>query len=495
MALVWLRSLVRPGVAAAVVCLFTTTCILPSEPRLAAGVEISPNGGHNFRSLTETFQFTATARDRGGNALNRPVAWSSTRPTVVTIDAVTGVATAVDTGTGVAILASVDGVSSSVSVMVVQWPHHLGVVTQPSVTAAGGTIRPDSGVRIAVQDSLGKTVPSSSAGVTIAITSGTGAAGATLGGASPASAVDGVATFANLSIDKAGIGYTLTATSTGLTNATSGSFDIVGGAPTSLVITAAPTSWFAGETFTVTVVARDNLGNTASGFADTVTVALGINPTGDTLRGTAKVRAAGGTATFTDLRLRRAADYTLTATTPLAGVSPAQPVALEIKPGEPDALSFTRQPDTTRAGSPITPAVQVTLQDSLGNAITTFTGAMHMAIQNNPTGATLSGSVDEVAASGVATFPNLRIDRLGSGYTLLVSAPTAPVPSRTSDPFTITAGIATNLVFTEQPSSAQAGSPIRPGVGVKISVQDDQGNTDTTSTAPITLKITAGSGT
>ena len=37
----------------------------------------------------------------------------------------------------------------------------------------------------------------------------------------------GVATFANLSIDKAGTGYTLTASATGLTGATSGAFNVV----------------------------------------------------------------------------------------------------------------------------------------------------------------------------------------------------------------------------------------------------------------------------
>ncbi|MGH6692538.1 MAG: S8 family serine peptidase, partial [Gammaproteobacteria bacterium] len=241
------------------------------------------------------------------------------------------------------------------------------------------------------------------------------------------------------------------------------------------------------------------MGNVADGFggsaSDSVTVALGINPTGDTLRGTTTVRATGGTATFSTLRLRRAAGYTLTASTPRVGVSPAAPAGFTLRPSSPTQLTFTRQPDTTRAGSPIDPPVQVTLQDSLGNAFTDFDGTMQMALGSNPTGATLSGSLDEVAADGVATFPNLRVDRQGSSYTLVVSAPTAPVPSRTSDPFTITAGVATNLVFTEQPSSAQAGSPIRPGIGVKVSVQDDQGNTDTTSTAPITLKITAGSGT
>ncbi|MGH7675678.1 MAG: Ig-like domain-containing protein, partial [Gemmatimonadales bacterium] len=470
MAIVWLRSLVRPGVVAAAVCLFTTTCILPTEPRLAAGVEISPNG-HNFASLTETFQFTATPKDRDGNAVNKPISWSSDNTAIVTIDPGTGVVTAVDTGTTF-VVATVDNVSSSVAVIVDQDPDHLGFAQQPTPTQAGSTIAP--AVTIEVRDAMNMRVKGDTSSVTVGI----GLVGIPVLGTQ--TAADGIATFANLSIDSAAT-YTLTATSGTLQQATSISFAISGGAATSLVISGVPQPLFAGQVFTITVVARDSMGNVADGFggsaSDSVTVALGINPTGDTLRGTTTVRATGGTATFSTLRLRRAAGYTLTASTPRVGVSPAAPAGFTLRPSSPTQLTFTRQPDTTRAGSPIDPPVQVTLQDSLGNAFTDFDGTMQMALGSNPTGATLSGSLDEVAADGVATFPNLRVDRQGSSYTLVVSAPTAPVPSRTSDPFTITAGVATNLVFTEQPSSAQAGSPIRPGIGVKVSVQDDQGNT------------------
>src|SRR2546422_9307793 len=64
--------------------------------------------------------------------------------------------------------------------------------------------------------------------VTVAI--GTNAGGGTLSGARTHAAVSGVATFSGLSIDKAGTGYTLTATGAG--SATSAAFNITaGGAP------------------------------------------------------------------------------------------------------------------------------------------------------------------------------------------------------------------------------------------------------------------------
>jgi hypothetical protein len=66
-------------------------------------------------------------------------------------------------------------------------------------------------------------VTNSSAPVTVAL--GGSPTGATLSGTTTKNAVNGVATFNNLSIDKAGYGYTLVASSAGLPSATSSSFN------------------------------------------------------------------------------------------------------------------------------------------------------------------------------------------------------------------------------------------------------------------------------
>jgi len=97
---------------------------------------------------------------------------------------------------------------------------------------------------------------------------GTNPGGGTLGGTATVAAVAGVASFANLSIDKSGTGYTLTASATGPAAATSGAFNITPGTATQLVYTVQPTTTTAGATITpaVQVTARDGLGNTASGF-------------------------------------------------------------------------------------------------------------------------------------------------------------------------------------------------------------------------------------
>ena len=82
---------------------------------------------------------------------------------------------------------------------------------------------------VAITDAGGNVVTTGADSVrTVTLAIGTNPGGGTLtctGGLSKA-AIAGVATFAGCSIDRAGVGYTLTATSTGLTSATSNAFNV-----------------------------------------------------------------------------------------------------------------------------------------------------------------------------------------------------------------------------------------------------------------------------
>jgi hypothetical protein len=84
---------------------------------------------------------------------------------------------------------------------------------------------------VKVLDAGGYLVADSSASITLEITTGTPASGGpgTLIGTKTVTAVNGVATFSGLSIDTAGVGYRLTATSTDLTPADSALFTISSG--------------------------------------------------------------------------------------------------------------------------------------------------------------------------------------------------------------------------------------------------------------------------
>src|SRR5207244_1594766 len=121
-------------------------------------------------------------------------------------------------------------------------------------------------------------------------------------------AVNGVATFANLSINNPGTGYTLTASATGLTGATSSAFNIGGGAAANLVLTVQPSNAAAGAAITpaVQVTVQDAQGNTVTTATTSITVAIGTNPASGTLAGTTTVAAVSGVATFSNLSIDKA---------------------------------------------------------------------------------------------------------------------------------------------------------------------------------------------
>ena len=140
-------------------------------------------------------------------------------------------------------------------------------------------------------------------------------------------------------------------------------------------------------------------------------------------------------------------------------------------------LEFTQNPTTTTAGSTMAP-VKVTLKDSQGNAITTFTGNVHldMAPNANPGGATLGGGVVDVnAVAGVAMFSNLTITKAGSGYRLEASAD--GIAAVVSSSFGINPGPGKYPRYLVQPSNTTPNRPITPAV--QVAILDVYGNVDT----------------
>src|SRR5207248_1552050 len=128
-------------------------------------------------------------------------------------------------------------------------------------------------------------------------------------------AVAGVATFSGLSIDKAGTGYTLTATGAGSTTSTAFNITEIGRASRRDSVQPRTTTAGVAITPAVEVTAQDASGNTASGFSGNMTVESGTNPSIGTLSGTKTVAAVAGVATFSGLSIDKAGTgYTLTAT-------------------------------------------------------------------------------------------------------------------------------------------------------------------------------------
>ena len=149
----------------------------------------------------------------------------------------------------------------------------------------------------------------------------------------------------------------------------------------------------------------------------------------------------------------------------------------------PSRLAFTRPPQNTAAGVAFTPSVQVSVQDAGGNTVTSATDAITLTLDANPGGATLSGTLTVNAVNGVATFPGLSLDKVGTGYTLAASA--SGLTGATSPAFDILTGGANRLVFITPPTNRVVGQTFAPGI--QVQVQDAAGNPVLTANNAITL--------
>jgi hypothetical protein len=98
----------------------------------------------------------------------------------------------------------------------------------------------------------------------------------------------------------------------------------------------------------------------------------------------------------------------------------------------PTQLIYSVQPVNTALNSPVTPAVQVALEDANGNIVTSATNAVTLVLRSNPGQSTLSGTTTVNAVNGIATFSDLSLNNIANGYTLYATSGTlAPALSNT----------------------------------------------------------------
>src|SRR2546427_6587562 len=174
-----------------------------------------------------------------------------------------------------------------------------------------------------------------------------------------------------------------------------------------LAFTVQPSNAAAGVAISppVTVAIQDASGKTMTNATERVTVALG---SGGTLSGTTAVNAVNGVATFSDLSIQEArTEYTLT--TSSGTLTGATSASFAIAPAAPARVAFTVQPSSTGVAQPITPAVQVAIQDAFANTVTNATNAVTLTLATNPGSGTLAGTKTVNAVGGIATFSALSI--------------------------------------------------------------------------------------
>ena len=309
----------------------------------------------NTITAGQAFDVTAVIEDQNGNVLTND---SFTHITLslapdpilngtTTVTAVNGVATftnlTLDTSGNFSFVVAdpTDGLAASApSTPIAISPAaaaQLAFIQQPTNTTAGNVISP--AVTVAVEDQFGNVVTTDNSYVTLRV----GAGGSTDGddnvllssflsrGFGPirdsdwngrcangfhhtlsVKVQDGLATFANLSLDKAGE-YALKATDHCLSSATSTSFAVTPAAAVRMVFFDIPSCDSNGKTFKVQVALFDRYGNLATNDTSSVTLSLGAHPKNDVLTGTLTAVVVNGIATFDDLSLSGEGWYSLVA--------------------------------------------------------------------------------------------------------------------------------------------------------------------------------------
>jgi MYXO-CTERM domain-containing protein len=363
-------------------------------------------------------------------------------------------------------------------------PVALNFLTQPSDTKAGYSISPS--VQVGMLDQFGNQVDMGSNDISIDL--GTNAGGGTLSGTLTVTASNGVATFSDLSLDKIGDGYTLTASSAGLTGTTSGAFTVLPGDPAKLAFLTQPSDTVAGAAIAppVQLMILDQFDNPTTASLD-VSIDLGNNPSGTYLAGRTDTAAEDGIATFSDLSLYKTGEgYTLYASS--SGLDSAESGGFNITPAAPYRVVITQQPSNTVAGASMSPPVAVTILDEYDNTATQATAPVSVSLVSNPSGAMLRGATSVTPVDGVATFDNLAVSKPGLNYVLLAGA--GGLRADTSLGFDVTARAqgdnADKLVFRAAPETFEAGAEL---TSIEVELQDADGNVLTGSSATVTLSL------
>ncbi len=403
---------------------------------------------------------------------------SSTLGGTVIVSAVDGVATFSgltinNSGIGYAFQATSAGLTTGTSSPFNVSNDQLVVTTQPPSTVAAGS---GFGLVVAAEDGSGDVDTSFHGAVTVALDNDLGGSGLDVMQEFTVNAVNGVATFSNLTLDQAG-DYVLSLTSDGLGGATTDLFSVTPVAATQLVVTAQPPSIItAGAGFAVTIAAEDPFGNIDATFDGSVTLALANNPASGTLGGTLSVPAVNGLAFFSGLTIDHSGNgYTLQASK--AGLTPALTSAIDITvPGVATQLVVTTQPPSgVVAGSSF--GLVVAAEDSFGTVDTAFNGSVTVSDAN---GGIALGTI--TACNGAATFSGLTLDDAGD-YSLSVTS--NGLSAAATNSLTVRAAPASQVIVLDPIGNILSGAPF----DINIVLVDSDGNIDQTFTGNVTLAL------
>ncbi len=383
----------------------------------------SGTGGRTFSLVNGVATATGCAIDKAGSGYRLTVAWSQGG---------IGTSAAFDVRTGP--------------------PAKLGFAVQ-----AGGAIESlafFTQPTVEVQDAAGQRVATGSASVTLSIASGTGAGGAlvTCAGGNTVVAVAGVALFSGCAIDRAAVGYALSASAVGLASGTGAAFNVASPTPARIGFVVQPARGTPTTALAVqpSVAIQDANGVTIpTASPRLITLDLGANPGGGTLTcsGGLSRTTVNGVATFSGCLVSRVGvGYSLLASTP--GFLAATGASFDVA----DRLIFNGQPTGGTAGEPFASAPVLLIRAGPTYASSNDQGTrvtLSLKAGTGTAGAVLScdDGLTQTVVNGLVGFAGCTIDRAGSGYVLTAAA--ARFASVATAPFSVGPGS-----FTVTPSAA-----------------------------------------
>lgn len=287
-----------------------------------ADIVLTPDASTMAAGATQ--QFAAVGTDANDNPVDDLVfLWVSSDHNVATIDQ-TGLSSGVGSGT-TTITAVGQGQPGSTSLIVTgeitREVTEVAFTIQPTDAVAGAAINP--AIEVELRDASGTVVAGARDAVTITLDNNPG--GATIMGSTTVSAIDGVASFSGIALDKSGEGYSLTAATGALTSATSTDFAVGPGTASRLAFLTQPADVEGNVPFAepVRVAVLDEYGNVVVDAAQEVTVSVGNNPLAPLsdfagrLDGTSTSAPTEGIATFRGLSVDSpGSGFTLAANAP-----------------------------------------------------------------------------------------------------------------------------------------------------------------------------------
>ena len=253
---------------------------------------------------------------------------------------------------------------------------------------------------------------------------------------------------------------------------------------THVVVTSQPANVVAGSSDSLVVQLEDGAGHLDTSDEGNVTLSIATGPAGASLGGTITVTAVDGIATFGNVLVTTAGQYTLNATQ--GGLTPGTTAAFTVTPGAATQLIVVQQPVGVAAGATIPVAVGV--EDAYGNVVTNDSSMVTLSMATSPAGTNLDGTISQPAVNGVAVFSDLSVTRAG---TYALSAGDGSLLTVTTASFAVSAGAASQLVIVGQPSGGTAGETL---AQTAVEIEDAYGNLAVTSNLPVTLSVPVAAG-